>query len=163
MIAHKLSILAGTSPRLSFYSLASKKYAIAHTTQNRTSTQQQNELPPPYPPAALPSFSTGRAAVAPNHGALVPQGYVAGARHQDCSHPCWFLCSGKRIQPHQKIKRWVGPWPYVAVVKQQHTTTNQQSACAVTRVCKRRGAGDEACGRTPSQRLGCQTEQHTNT
>ena len=57
----------------------------------------------------------------------------------------------------------MGHWPYVAAIRWQHTTTNQQLVCAVRRVCTRMGVGDEAYGRPPSQcLLGHQIEQHKN-
>ncbi len=83
-----------------------KTHNPQHTTQNN-----QNGPLPPYPPAALPSLSMGRAAVPPNLGTASPHGSVAGAWRWVHARGGWFPCLGFIFNLHQKIERWGGCWP----------------------------------------------------
>ncbi len=63
------------------------------TTHN---SQHQDEPPPPYPPAASPSLSMGRAVAPPNLGAAIPHGSTASAWWRVCDRRGWFSCLGHR-------------------------------------------------------------------
>jgi hypothetical protein len=69
-----------------------------------TTHNNQNELPPPYPPAALPSLSIGRAVAPPNLGAATPQGSTASAWWRVRDRHGWFPCLGHWNATHQKIR-----------------------------------------------------------
>jgi hypothetical protein len=60
-----------------------------HKTHNN-----QHELPPPYPPAALPSFAMATSAMASNQGAVAYCESIAGAGWRVCASGCLFLCLG---------------------------------------------------------------------
>jgi hypothetical protein len=98
------------------------------TTHN---SQYQDEPPPPYPPAALPSLSMGRAVAPPNLGAMTPYGSTASARWQvpDCHG--WFSCLGHQNATRQKLERGTGSRPLVAAIRMLNATTNQKLVSAV--------------------------------
>jgi hypothetical protein len=79
------------------------------TTHNPQPTthnpQHQDEPPSPYPLAASPSLSMGRAVAPPNLGAATPHGSTASARWRvrDCGG--WFSCLGHQNATRQKLIR----------------------------------------------------------
>ncbi len=85
------------------------------TTHNPQPTthnpQHQDEPQPPYPPAALPSLSMGRAAAPPNLGTATPHGSTASTRWRVCDRRGWFSCLGHQKATHQKIERGTGSQP----------------------------------------------------
>jgi hypothetical protein len=68
-----------------------KRSSPQNNPQHTTNTQQQDELLPPYPQAALPSISLATAAAAPAVGSAAPYGSRAGARRLVIAcHAGWF-------------------------------------------------------------------------
>ena len=74
-----------------------------HKTHNN-----QHELPPPYPPAALHSPSMGRSAALTTHGAASSYGPMLSASGRVLQHGSWFPCFGCQTTNHKKIGRWAG-------------------------------------------------------
>jgi hypothetical protein len=66
-------------PDLGFSTTKVAKTCHNHNTQH-TIHNNQNELPPPYPPLALPSLSMGRLLAPPANGAADPYGPTKCAR-----------------------------------------------------------------------------------
>jgi hypothetical protein len=98
-----------------FCNPAKQEHNPQPTTHNPQPTthnpQHQDEPPPPYPTAALPSLSMGRAVAPPNLGAATPHGSTASARWRVCDRRCWFSCLGHRNMTHQKLERGTGSRP----------------------------------------------------
>lgn len=90
-IAHKLDRVAT--------SVLAKAKSTAHT-KNTITHNNQDELPPPYPPAACPSPTMGWSAVPSIHVhvavavALAPYGPILGACYQVGQCHGWLTCLG---------------------------------------------------------------------
>ncbi len=88
------------------------KSMVQHKTQQHKTHNNQHEMPPPYPPTALPSPSMGRPVAPPTHGAETTKVPKEGVRRRVCAQCGWFSCSGRRTEIPQKSERWEGSWPY---------------------------------------------------
>jgi hypothetical protein len=109
MSAEKLAIfLAG--PILASLPVRVNKTRHNHITQH-TTHNNQNELPPPYPPPTLPSLSMRRLLAPPTNVAAAPYGPTQGARGWVWRRDGWFACLGGKMKPHKKILRNVVHWP----------------------------------------------------
>ena len=69
-----------------------------HTTAHG----HQNDPPPSYPTAALPSLSMGRAAVPPTHGAAASLKLAQGLSDRVWQCHSWFLLGGANASPIKK-------------------------------------------------------------
>jgi hypothetical protein len=111
MNAQKSAILAGL--RSNFYMPFSQKYGPAQNTTTQTQTHNnQHEMLPPYPPAALPSPSMGKPVAPPTHGAEATKVPTQGVRCRVCAQRGWFPCSWRHAETPQKSERREGSWPY---------------------------------------------------
>jgi hypothetical protein len=125
------------------------------TTQNTTTTHNnQHELPPPYPPVALPSIDMAISVMAPDLGAATLYGSVACAGrpvHSRCGRlPC-FRCQNRT---HKKIERYAGLWPLMDVVWGCKTTINPMVGVSLGGgVLERRQEGVGVHGGMPSHCL----------
>jgi hypothetical protein len=88
------------------------KNTVQHKTQQHKTHNNQHEMPPPYPPAALPSPSMGRAVAPPTHGAEAAKVPKQGVRCRVCAQRGWFLCFGCRTETPWKSEIREGSWPY---------------------------------------------------
>jgi hypothetical protein len=88
------------------------KSMVQHETQQHKTHNNQHEMPPPYPPAALPSPSMGRPVVPPTHGAEATKVPKQGILHRVCARRGWLPCSGCRTETPQKSERREGSWPH---------------------------------------------------
>ncbi len=86
------------------FSTSKSKTCPQHTKHN--THNNQNELPPPYPPLAMPSLSMGRLLAPPTNGTAAPYGPMQGTRGRVWRQDSWFACLGGKIKMHQK-KRWM--------------------------------------------------------
>jgi hypothetical protein len=98
------------SDRISTCRLA--KSTVQHKTQQHKTHNNQHEMPPPYPPVALPSPSMGTPVAPSTHGAEATKLPKQGVRHRVCTGRGWFPCSGRRTETPQKSERQEGSWPY---------------------------------------------------
>jgi hypothetical protein len=78
------------------------------TTKHKTQHITQNEPPPPYPPAALPSLSMDGADMPRTHGITYSCVCMQGARRWvRPRHQCWFPLFGGTIAATTKNgERW---------------------------------------------------------
>jgi hypothetical protein len=81
--------------------------SLQHKTHNN-----QHEMSPPYPPAALPSPSMGRPVAPPTHGTEATKVPKQDVQHRVCAQRSWFPCFGHHTETPQKLERWEGGWPY---------------------------------------------------
>ncbi len=88
------------------------KSMVQHKTKQHKTHDNQHEMPPPHPPAALPSPSMGRPVAPPTHFADATKVPKQGVWHQVCTQRGWFPCSGCRIKTPWKSERREGSWPY---------------------------------------------------
>ncbi len=102
------------------------KSTVQHKTQQHKTHNNQHEIPPSYPPEALPSPSMGRPVAPSTHGAQSTKVPKQGVRHRVCARRSWFPCSGCRTETPQKSERWEGSWPYGQNLIKTH---NDQPAC----------------------------------
>jgi hypothetical protein len=71
----------------------SQAHNTTHNPQPTThNPQHQDEPPPPYPPAALPTISMAIAATAPALGSAAPYDPTQGARGRVRWHDGWMVC-----------------------------------------------------------------------
>ncbi len=88
------------------------KSTVQHKTQQNKTHNNQHEIPPPYPPAALPSPSMGRPVVPPTHGTEATKVPKQGIWSWVCAWGGWFPCSGCHTDTPWKSERQEGSWPY---------------------------------------------------
>ncbi len=88
------------------------KSTVQHETQQHKTHNNQDEMPPPYSPVALPSPSMGRPVAPPKHGAEATKVPKQGVRHQVCAQCSWLPCSGCCTETPWKSERQEESWPY---------------------------------------------------
>ncbi len=115
--AQKSAISAGL--RSSFYMSVSQKCGPAQTQQHKTHNNQ-HEMPPPYPPAALPSPSMDRPVAPPTHGAEATKVPKQSIQCRVCAWCGWFPSSGCHTETPRKLERWKGSWPYSQNIIKTH-------------------------------------------
>ncbi len=100
---HRKCVLPVQFLNLPFHQITTYISIFCSQTQNPQHTTQNNQNGPlpPYPPAALPSLSMGRAAMPPNLGAPSPNGSFAGAWHWVHARNGRFLCLRWIFNQHQ--------------------------------------------------------------
>jgi hypothetical protein len=116
------------------------KSTVQHKTQQHKTHNNQHEIPPPYPPAALPSPSTGRPMVPPTHGTEATKVPKQCIRCQVCAQCGWFPCSRRCTDTPQKSERWGGSWPYGQNSVKTHNNQPEIDDSS------RRDVGERACG-----------------
>ncbi len=129
------------------------KSMVQHKTQQHKTHNNQHEIPPLYPLAALPSPSMGRPVAPPTHGAEATKVPQQGIWRRVCAQRGWFTWFGHHTDTPQKSERQEQSWPYGQnLIK--HTTTNQKLMIAVGGMLERGRVGVGACGETLSHHLG---------
>jgi hypothetical protein len=88
------------------------KSTVQHETQQHKTHNNKHDMPPPNPPAALPSRSMGWPVAPPTHCTEATKVTKQGIRRQVSARRGWFPCSGRRTETPQKSERWEGSWPY---------------------------------------------------
>ena len=84
---------------------------LHYNTPLTATHNNQHELPPPFPPAALPSIDMATSAMAPDLGTTTPHGSVSGAGCPVRSCCCQFCQLKCQNRTNKKIERWAGLWP----------------------------------------------------
>jgi hypothetical protein len=88
------------------------KSTVQHKTQQHKTHNNQHEMPPSYPPAALPSPSMSRSVAPPTHGAEATKVPKQGVWRRVSASCGWFPCSGCHTETPRKSERQEGSWPY---------------------------------------------------
>ncbi len=88
------------------------KSMVQHETQQYKTHNNQHEMPPLYPPAALPSPSIGRPVVPPTHGAEATEVPKQGIWRWVCARRGWFPCPRRHTETPQKSEGQEESWPY---------------------------------------------------
>ncbi len=121
------------------------KSMVQHKTKQHKTHNNQYEMPPPYPPAALPSPSMVRPVAPPKHGAEVTKVPKQGVRCWVCAQRSWLPCSLHHTETPWESERWEGSWPHAKNLIETHN--NRKSMIAVGGMLERGHAGLKSVGR----------------